>query len=479
MAKELKDGVWILTRDAETPDSDRYVERDDPIYTDLKELFDGHVTHLDFNKIIRDKNMRPEDVFIDLHENYGYICIGTGENPAINEGLSSEEKIKRQANIEKLLEQENLPHILVKGKYMGVEEYSYFIPFHHRNRSLANVLQSETLQKVVKIAEQYHQDSLLVCQNGYSCYLYTSGPQKGNVVAGRTAVVYPEKASLPDDCYSLFIRPDNRASIGFTCALNFTRVYDNVAEFAAEENKMLQKHYQDFDTTWNDTDDHTASRKKVVVLLRGRDGYNNYAVNLKNALMDAGLKAAIFGTDANIAKINEEVSGWSWPQIRTEFLQRNQKIYHDLMNQNDIDVIVYADMNKLAEFMQPYVEEAQANGNNVLVHVVNSFVFDPRRSEYVEKICNQYGAYMTRHVADFRNEQSQIHADHLNFGEAKVHQLHDQSPIDLADTIKKELISLRSQSDLSYRQSASIFNHGENNQVSCEIKQPASLPGLK
>ncbi len=453
MGKVFKDGNWVLTRDAAEADSDRHTERDDPLFESLQSVFLGEEQNLDLEKIAAAKGLKPEDVFMDLHENYGYICIGTGENPAAGETLSDEEKLQRQLDIQRMLAAEKLPHVLIKGKYMGVSENSYFIPFNNKVIGLANVLQSDMVKKVEAIAHRHNQDSLLITQNGYACYLYTSGSQKGNVITGRSAVVYPREEQLPEDCYTLFINSDNVGTVGFTCGLNFSRVYANVEEYAAEENNTLQHHYTDFITQRVEPAAH-GSNKKIHVMLRGTDGYNAYAIELMRALQQAGLKAAIFGSDANIAKVNEEVAadnkvggpkaGWTWPQIRGEFLKRNLDIYHSLLA-SDVDVIVYADMNKLVQFMEPYISAAVQCKYPVVSQVVNSFVFEPGRSNYVKKLCQQFGDYMGRHVVDFTSEASQINAKQVRSGEFVVDQFHS---LPVQDFVRKICASLGREQDL-------------------------------
>lgn len=465
MSKSKVDGNWILTREAETPDSERHLqERDDVLFPELQKLFQGLKTTVDFKAIASGKDMQPEDVFIRLHENYGYICIGTGENPAINEKMTDEQRLQRQHDIEKLLEAEKLPHILVKGKYMGVEENSYFIPFNNNNFGLAGILQSDIIKKVEKIAELHHQDSLLICQNGYACYLYTTGTQKGNVVAGRTAIVYPEASRLPDDCYSQFIDPDNHSTTAFTCVLNFNKVFTDIAEFAAAENKTLQENYQDFITAWNDSVSDDSQRKKVVVLLRGTNGYNDYAVKMKQALNAAGLKAGIFGSDANIAKINEEMPGADWRSvILPEFLKRNEKIYNHLIAKDDVDVVIYSDMNKLLEFMLPYVNKAAARGYDVVSNVVNSFVFEPGRSDFVDKLAQQYGSFMPRQMADFKSEKSQINADKLGADGKEVDQFHSLPVDDFVKFIVGKLIAdQKSAAALTSGLTGAVFSRGNS-----------------
>lgn len=467
MGKSLINGNWVLTRAAEESDSDRHTERDDPLFDTLKRVFLGEVNNLDLETIAAANGLKPEDVFMDLHENYGYICIGTGENPAAGEKLSDEEKLQRQLDIQRMLAAEKLPHILIKGKYMGVNENSYFIPFNNRVVGLANVLLSDKVKIVEAIAARHNQDSLLITQNGYACYLYTSGTQKGNVVTGRTAVVYPRQEQLPDDCYTLFVNSDNVGTVGFTCGLNFNRVYSNVEEYAAEENKTLQQHYNEFT---NECVEPAAnvSNNKILVMLRGTDGYNTYAIALMNALQKSGLKVAIFGSDANIAKVNEEVAadnkaggpkaGWTWPQIRGEFLKRNQEIYHSLLA-SDVDVIVYADMNKLVQFMEPYISTAVQHKYPVVSHVVNSFVFEPGRSDYVKKLCQQFGDYMGRHVVDFTSESSQINAKQISTGEFVVDQFHS---LPAEEFVKKICALLGKEEAVTAKPSdvaATLFSH--------------------
>lgn len=422
MGKTYQNGNVILTRDNVTPDSERQVERDDPLYSALKCLFSGDIVNLDFEELGKRCGMSAIDVFSDLHENYGYICIGTGENPAFNETLSPAEKLQRQQLIQQALKDAKLPHILIEGKYMGVQENSYFIPFNYQQIGLTEILRSDVVAIVAKIATVHHQDSLLICQKGYACYLYTTGPQQGQVVTGKTAVVYPGRNQLPDDCYSLFFQPGSELTLGFTCVLNFNRIYASIYEYAAEENKSLQLQYQQYVTTWREPVVN-CNKRKVIILMRGTDGYNATALHLQIALVQAGLRVALFGSDANIAKVNEEVAednktggakaGWEWPQIRDEFLLRNKSIFNDLISRDDIDVVIYADMNKHIEFMLPYINAGLAGGHTVMSYVVNSFVFQPGRSEYVMRLNERFGAFMGRHVADFNSEKSMINADSI------------------------------------------------------------------
>jgi len=449
------DGNWILTREDSTPDSERHTERDDLLFASLQVFFQGTQTQLDFEALATQHQIKPEDVFIDLHENYGYICIGTGENPAANEKLTPAQALQRQTSIKQALENEHLPHIAINGKYMGVEENSYFIPFNDKPLSMAKVMQGEIVRKVEKIAHAHQQDSLLICHRGYAAYLYTTGKQKGHVITGKTAVVYPGKEQLPDDCYSLFVNQHEEGGVGFTCGLDFNRIYSCIDEYAAQENSKLQLHYKDYVTQCDNITVTNLARKKLVVLLRGTDGYNLYGINLKNELEGRGLKAVIFGSDANIAKINEEVdadnknngpkAGWAWPQVRNEFLERNKKLYEFLLAKADVDVVIYADMNKVASFMEPYVKTAAKYDCEVISHVVNSFVFEPGRSEYIEKLCQRFGAFMGRHLMDFKSAAGQITADRVKTTEMDIAQLHGVPANELtqmlATKLKKNIVA--------------------------------------
>ena len=339
-ARKLEDGNLILRRADATPDSALDVTRDDLLFKALDPFFTGEKIQFNLEEIAAAHNVTPAEVFAKIHGFYGYMCLGTGENPAFNETLTDAEKKQREQKIERALTEAKLPHILIEGKYMGVTEKTFFIPVNNQTIGLGAVLQSEQVKKVADIATENNQDSILVCQKGYACYLYTSGVQKGSVIAGKTAVVYPGKAQLPDDCYSLFL---GSAAVGFTCGLNFGRIYSTIQEYVDSENKILQEHYSDFLTHPLESESAAQPTKKIVILLRGTDGYNQYAIDLQKQLKASGVKVAIFGTDANIAKINEEVShdnaldprgpkaGWQWPQIRDEFVRRNQEIYRSLL----------------------------------------------------------------------------------------------------------------------------------------------------
>src|SRR3990167_10499685 len=233
-AKRAENGNLILTRADATTDSERDISRDDALLRLLAPLFIGDTIEFDLEAIATAYNTRatseeekvtPEEIFSTIHGYYGYICLGTGENPAFNETLTEGEKKEREQAMERALTESRLPHILIKGKYMGVTENTYFIPFNDQTIGLPAVLQSNMVQQVAAIATRHNQDSLLICQKGYACYLYTSGTQKGSVITGKTAVIYPGAAQLPNDCYSLFLNHQREGVIGFTCGLNFGRIY--------------------------------------------------------------------------------------------------------------------------------------------------------------------------------------------------------------------------------------------------------------
>lgn len=508
MGKEFIDGTWVLTRDKITPDSARHIEKDDIFFNALNPIFKGEVKQIEFEPIAAAYQSKPEEVFIDLHENYSYICIGTGENPAIGEKLSPEEKEARKQSIKKALEAYGIPYTLIKGKYMGVEEDSFFIPYMDRSIGLPAMLKTDMIAKLKRIATEHNQDSLLICKNGHACYLYTSGEQEGKVITGRTAVVYPGKATLPDDCYSLFLNPAGDGTVGFTCGLNFSRVYNSVDEFAAEENRSLQQHYESYAREWPgfpapyQPSSTPPKDQKTVILMRGTDGYNDYGKNLKAELEKKGLRVAIFGSDGNIAKIEEELKDENseiskraklykeklaaenakllatgekakdeniWGDIiRPEFLRRNAEIYKSLLDRDDIDVIIYADMNKLTQFMEPYVSPAKERGYDVVTHVVNSFVFQQGRSDYVgllqqkykdyEKVLRQkYGDFMGRHVLDFKRPESQITADELTFGETTVGQHHDIACKSFASLVLEMRRMRKAIAALTSKQAGSMF----------------------
>ncbi|WP_115707593.1 hypothetical protein [Legionella sainthelensi] len=174
--------------------------------------------------------------------------------------------------------------------------------------------------------------------------------------------------------------------------------YTNPDEYVAKENKTLQQYYEGFTTEYVAADTGNDDHKKTVILLRGTNGYNEYAIALKTLLSEQELKVAIVSTDANIAKVNEEVAqdnltqdpkaGWKWPEVRTESYKRNFHIYQSVLDNSDVDVIIYADMKKL---------------------------------------CHKFNLFMTRHLADFKSDKGQINAKSIKVGGKEILQYHDVS----------------------------------------------------
>ena len=104
-AQRAENGNLILTRADATTDSERDISRDDLLLPFLWTLFSGATIQFDLEKIAADYNatvtsqnekITPEEIFSKIHGYYGYLCLGTGENPAFNETLTEEEK--RNAN---------------------------------------------------------------------------------------------------------------------------------------------------------------------------------------------------------------------------------------------------------------------------------------------------------------------------------------------------------------------------------------------
>lgn len=508
MSREYKNGVWITTRDSKTPDSERHVERDDPLFPSFQFLFTGQEIELDLEAIAEKHGLTPEEVFLNLHENYGYACLGTGENPAKGEKLTDEEKEIRKQAMKNALVALKIPHILIKGKYMGVEEDTYLIPFNYRTIGLAAVLQGELIKQLIKIATDNNQDSILIEIGGRACYVMTSGPDEGCVSVGNSAIVYPNsdgQVPLPVDCFSLFIRKNGSGVIGFTCAINFTKTYKNIQQFADEENGILQENYKDFITAPVVPSASGETKRKKIFMTRGTNGYNDYALETKAKLEKAGLKVAVFGTDANIAKINEELADENselfkraklykeklaaenaelvkdgkepkkeniWGDIiRPEFIKRNIEIYQSLLK-SDYGVIIYCDMNKfaVADFMKPYIEPALQLGHDIVSLVMNSFAFDPARTDFVEILCNLYGKMMVRHVGDFKSEAGQINAESITVDGMVVKQYHD-----LTTTEVLALVSTPEQASVAALNSGLVGTLLGSTQPQQQSKQDSSV----
>src|SRR5207245_1475545 len=130
-------------------------------------------------------------------------------------------------------------------------------------------------------------------------------------------------------------------------------------------------------------------------------------------------------------KVNGPKAKWQWPDIRNEFIKRNKEIYDHLLQCNDVDVVVYADMNVLPQYMQLLISTAIDNGHRVINYVVNSFIFESNRADFIEQLSNQYGAFMGRHLANFKKPEAQINARKVKIGDIEIDQLHASKNSDL------------------------------------------------
>jgi hypothetical protein len=378
MGKLLKDGLWFMDKGQITPDSQQHVSIEDsiilktlePYLNNTKTDFDLEVIAKEVsaqklstfklaNPELSDEELatksltKPEEIFMFLHENAGYMCLGTGPNENAGEKNFTKEQIDaRKARMKQALVEQGLPHVLIKGKYMGMEEDSFFIPFISREIGLTNTLQSSVVKKVEKIASNENQDSLLICKDGEACYLYTSGFKKGKVITGKMAVVYPGEKQLPDDCFSLFINADKAGITGFTCALEFNRIYSSVEELANKNASDMLAYYHDYALEWPLPSYETqgSQDKKSVLILRGPDGYNTLAKEVKKQFAAAGEDAAIIGTDGFIAQMNHEVKRAnamvelsSLRSMRTRLMKKDQNVEKVASLKTELDKLEKAD----------------------------------------------------------------------------------------------------------------------------------------
>jgi hypothetical protein len=215
-----------------------------------------------------------------------------------------------------------------------------------------------------------------------------------------------------------------------------------------------------------------ADKEKFVYVMRGANGYNLSAIDLKNSLTQSGLKVAIVSTDAHIAQIGTEIAaddykkfnylksnglleeyevcgkerkqeidaeifkiapkaGWEWPAILRETLKRNAAVYQQLLV-SDVDVIIYADMNKNVNFPRPYILDALQRHFPVLCYIADYFQLndDP---DYADKLTKENGGIsMHRSIEELRSVEAKIGMPSLNYGGVDVAQLHSLSTVELA-----------------------------------------------
>lgn len=101
--------------------------------------------------------------------------------------------------------------------------------------------------------------------------------------------------------------------------------------------------------------------------MRGVGNYNEAGIRLFTELMQKNIPASIFGSDAHLHALEREgVKGFSnlFPQMRS----RNKKAFDELVYNAESRAIIFADMNKMESYFEPYIDEAKQVGiDNIFI----------------------------------------------------------------------------------------------------------------
>ncbi len=391
---------------SENPSDFRLSEKDEPEL--LKKLKASKPGEFKFKHI---------DQLIYLN-NYGasvLISAGTNTNKdAEKQGKITVHDRKRHEELKNRLneagfsfsEYTRFSYTDVLGNY-GVDELSCIVLISKDASTLIDLLKSESLKTLGKIAGEFEQDSILPVFQGECCYLYTSGKNAGKLNVGDECHYYEDsEKKLPSTCYSK-VELTSGANVIFQHQISFEITFDNLEEYIAYTQEERSEAYAPFFQAGDNLKSsskgaHDQMIKKQFVVFRGLGGYNHQAVKLKKHLVkECGVAESdcqLVSSDAHIAQVQKEVdhdkqhngekSKWEWPQIRDEFINnRNPNAITSLINQ-EVPIIGYCDMNKDPAFFEDYVKQAKDAGYEVLIcHVDGETCQHP---------------YMQRHAQQFK-----------------------------------------------------------------------------
>jgi len=336
----------------------------------------------------------------NLNDYGACVILSSGINTDMDNNVSNElteEDKRRHTELKDKLVNAGFHFIEVLGNY-GCDELSCVVIISDPVKSLIDLLNSKSVQKLYQIAADYKQDSILPVYQGDCCYLYTTGNNVGKLNVGVKCTYYePDAEKKPEACFSKTSLEDGREVI-FQHEINFDRTFENAEDYAEFCQTQRNDSYQ-FYYTVGQIDNHTFNfpqqntEEKTFYIFRGLGGYNHVPKKLKQELVNRGIPEShiqFVSTDAHINEINAEIksdkkkeipgpkANWGWSDIRDDFVfNRNPKAIKDLIKCN-VPVIGYCDMNKEPEFFKHFVHEAVNAGYSVVVcHVDGAICTHP------------------------------------------------------------------------------------------------------
>ncbi|MFA6302426.1 MAG: HAD family hydrolase [Legionella sp.] len=135
---------------------------------------------------------------------------------------------------------------------------------------------------------------------------------------------------------------------------------------------------------------------KMFVLTRGIKDYNELTEALKNEFEARGLKVQCISSDAHIHQIATESPWLAFEtEVVPEMIKRNTMALQHFLNDPNVDVVIYSDMNRNMAYMKPHVTLAKEKGFTS-VAVQSNYNFDAKTDPY----------YLKHHEdkAEFKNQ---------------------------------------------------------------------------
>ncbi len=133
-----------------------------------------------------------------------YALVSAGKNPNLEADMSPEAQAERHGQLRQRLVKEGFQFTQVLGKY-GDEEDSFLVMVHDADRD-----------HVIKIGEDYNQDSIIYGENGTHEMHFTTGEHKGKFEVSKAW----NDQSDADDYYTEVKQPDG-SSYKFNIDLQF------------------------------------------------------------------------------------------------------------------------------------------------------------------------------------------------------------------------------------------------------------------
>lgn len=314
--------------------------------------------------------------------------ISAGKNPN-DPQIKNTDQTKEHEELRKDLNNNGYIFVEVDG-YYDKNEKSFMVILDQALRTLSfrDFLSTVPCSHLIALGRKYNQDSLLFRWGAAQFYYYPDqkDAKKDRIRYGEGFVIYDmeaDKEHLPDNHYSQISQEQNSFPLRFQLYISFAHQFNlNLFDILCEyKRKTRFEDYYRCGQTISVTD--KSNIQPSLVLMRGVGGINEAAMQLKADLKKQGISAIIVGSDAHIFDMNQPNSKFTlWDDIRVEMVQRNQQALDALLPNQDVKIIIYADMNKKLEYFQSYARDAIKNNRKVIAWQTSgsdvNFCYDAR-----------------------------------------------------------------------------------------------------